>query len=328
MNFGVFNVLVTVGYIEWIPYLQLELVYGFGPSLYLYTKSLTDESFRLQKSDWWHFVLPFMEFVYNRTSLFRDGAISLSEHASSKPNVLFQIVQWGGILSVISYLICTIYLLINYKRWLKNHYSSLENRGLSWLQKPILIYTLFWIIWIPVRVTDILVFDDIIRPYYFNMGFLCLAVTTCWIGFKGYLTTQTNTVGFLHNQTPEHSPKIAQSDLLKIAKTLKQKMSVEKYYLDSDLTLFTFSKHVGYSKKEISKALNSCLHLNFHEFVNKYRVEAFKENIQREEYAHLSMLGVAFESGFGSKSSFNLVFKANTGLTPKKYKEQLSNNKS
>jgi len=167
-----------------------------------------------------------------------------------------------------------------------------------------------------------MVFEESMRPYYFNLGFLGLAATTCWIGFKGYLTASTKTEGFLQNPTT-NNPEPETAKLAETANRLKEAMEEKQYYLDSDLTLAAFSNATGYGQKEISKALNSTLQLNFHEFVNGYRIEAFKRNLELSEFSHLSLLGVALESGFGSKSTFNLVFKANTGMTPKKYKEQL-----
>lgn len=243
-------------------------------------------------------------------------------------NLLYQMVQWGGMISLVVYLALTFYVLLNYKKWLRNNFSNFENRTLLWLEKPVLIYLSFCIVWIPTRIIDILLLNETMKPYYFNIGFLSLAVITCWIGFKGYLTTHSSTVGFLKNKTTNPIQEFTEADLTTTAKSLQQKMLAEKLYLDSDLSLSAFSKSTGYSQKKISRALNHSLRLNFHEFVNNYRVDAFKQNLQKEEFAHLSLLGIAFESGFGSKSSFNLVFKSHTGLTPKKYKERLIKNKS
>ena len=327
-NYGTFHILLNSNGISWIPFLQLELLYGFGPSLFIYAKSLTDKAFTFKKAYLLHFLLPFLEFCYYRTAFFRNGAIGLSEPADSGLQVLFKIVQWGGILSILIYFMLTVALLITYRKWLKDHYSNFENKKLTWLEKPVLIYAVFWIIWIPTRVMDIFVLDDMARPYYFNLGFLVLALITCWIGFKGYLTAQSNTVGFLKIQKQKTKQKTDLSELQVIAEILQQKMIDEKHYLDSELTLATLAQRMGYPQKLISKALNSCLHLSFHEFVNAHRVEAFKKNMERDEYKHLSLLGVALESGFGSKSTFNLVFKSSTGQTPKKYKDQLLKNKS
>ena len=328
LNFGCFYILLIRGYTDWIPYLQLELIYAFGPSIYLYTKSLTDKSFQFQKQDWLHFALPLLELLYYRTPLFRNGAISLSKNVVTSENLLYQMVQWGGMISLVVYLALTFYVLLNYKKWLRNNFSNFENRTLLWLEKPVLIYLSFCIVWIPTRIIDILLLNETMKPYYFNIGFLSLAVITCWIGFKGYLTTHSSTVGFLKNKTTNPIQEFTEADLTTTAKSLQQKLLAEKLYLDSDLSLSAFSKSTGYSQKKISRALNHSLRLNFHEFVNNYRVDAFKQNLQKEEFAHLSLLGIAFESGFGSKSSFNLVFKSHTGLTPKKYKERLIKNKS
>ncbi len=328
LNFGNFNLMVAWGYTDWIPYLQLELIYGLGPSLYLYTKSLTDKSYRFQRHDWLHFMLPLLEFLYYRTSLFRRGAISLSANVETSENLFYQVVQWGGIISLTIYLSIAFYLLIEYKRWLGDHFSNLENRALLWLEKPLMIYLSFCVIWIPIRIIDILFFEEALRSYYFNLGFVSLATITCWIGFKGYLTTHINTVGFLKNQKTNPTHDFTASDLESTASTLQQLMLEEKYYLDHDLSLSSFAKKTGYPQKKISIALNNSLQLSFHEFVNNYRVEAFKQNLQNKKFAHLSLLGIALESGFGSKSSFNLVFKSSTGMTPQRYKQQFVDNKS
>ncbi len=328
LNFGSFNFLASWGYIDWIPFLQLELLYGFGPALFIYTKSLTDQSYRFTRIEWMHFVLPLLEFIYYRTSYFRNGAISLSEGAVTQENYIYQIVQWGGLVSLIIYLLLTVRLLLKYKKWLKDRFSNLQNRELDWLEKPVILYLVFCIIWIPTRSIDILFFSETLRNYYFNLGFLSLAMITFWIGFKGYITTHISSAGFVDNVKVSPKADVIDPDLPIIAKDLEEQMLSNAHYLDKDLSLNTFAKLTGYSQKEISKALNSCLKLSFHEFVNNYRVDAFKKNLEKKQFEHLSLLGLALESGFGSKSSFNLVFKSNTGITPKKFKEQLLKKKS
>ena len=58
---------------------------------------------------------------------------------------------------------------------------------------------------------------------------------------------------------------------------------------------------------------------NFNEFVNHYRVEAFKALAKDPAKAHITLIGLAYESGFNSKTVFNASFKKETGLTPKQY---------
>lgn len=328
INYGLHYLMLAAERTAWIPYLQLELLYGFGPALYLYTKSLTDTGFRWRRSQLIHFVLPALELFYYRTSLFREGSLGLAERAETAGQFVFQVMQWGGMLSVLGYLVATLFLLLRYRRWLTQHYSNLERRALGWLERPVILYAAFWLLWLPTRILDIVVFADTLRGYYFHLGFLAAAALTCWVGFKGYLTAHSHPQGFLAEPSLSPPTIAPDPDLSAVAETLRQKMAAERYYLESDLTLATLAKRMGFPQKEISRALNSVLHLSFHAFVNTYRVEAFKENLTKKEFAHLNLLGVALESGFGSKSSFNLVFKATTGLTPKQYQDRQAQKKS
>jgi len=97
-------------------------------------------------------------------------------------------------------------------------------------------------------------------------------------------------------------------------------MELSKQYLNPDLTLPQLAAELGISAHLLSQLINERFELNFFEFVNRYRVEAFKEKIADPRYANFSLLGIAFDCGFNSKSAFNRIFKKATGLTPSQYK--------
>lgn len=328
LNFAVFKILEPSTYYQWTFWLQLELLYGFGPSLFLYSKTLTDKSYQLRKIEWLHFLPVVIELIYYRLPLFRHGALNLAEKPESFGNWVFHIVQWGGLVSVLVYLFLIIRLLARYRHWIRDRHSNLENKELSWLEIPIVIYSFFWVLWVSLRIVDIIYYGDTLRPYYFNAGFLILSIITFWVCFKGYVSSKIGTSGFLNSPVPKPIMKIEQKELLSIAHDLQEKMKSEQFYLDSDLTLKKLAQQIGCSENTISKALNSCLGLSFHQFVNQYRIDAFKRNLERQELSHLNFLGIALESGFGSKSTFNLVFKKNTGITPKQYLDQVVREKS
>jgi len=71
----------------------------------------------------------------------------------------------------------------------------------------------------------------------------------------------------------------------------------------------------------LSQVINEQFNLNFFDFVNRYRVEVFKEKIKDTVFRNYSLLGIAFECGFNSKSAFNRIFKQATGLTPSQFKK-------
>jgi AraC-like DNA-binding protein len=148
-----------------------------------------------------------------------------------------------------------------------------------------------------------------------------VSAITCWIGFKGYIKTQTEVTGF--SKTPIKVE--AKSTNPKEAKKIVTLMDTQKPYLNPNLDLQKLSELVNMSMKTTSQIINHDLKTNFYEFVNKYRVKEFKYRLQQEDGDKFSLLGLAYECGFNSKSTFNHVFKKLTGQTPGEYAIQCKN---
>ncbi len=98
---------------------------------------------------------------------------------------------------------------------------------------------------------------------------------------------------------------------------LLRKMETECYYLNSTLSLKELADHIDLHPNKLSWLLNEKLDQNFYEFINSYRLKAFQTKALDPSFSHLSILGLAYESGFNSKSIFNHYFKKVTGQTPK-----------
>lgn len=105
-----------------------------------------------------------------------------------------------------------------------------------------------------------------------------------------------------------------------ILNTLKEILEKEKLYLRSDLSLSDLAERIGVSSNQLSQVINELLDKNFQRFINEYRVQEVKENITDPSR---TLLGIAMDSGFNSKSAFNRVFKDIVGQTPSQYKKSL-----
>jgi AraC-like DNA-binding protein len=101
-------------------------------------------------------------------------------------------------------------------------------------------------------------------------------------------------------------------------------MSEKKPHLDAELTLGKLSDSMKVSPEYLSGILNGRLNKNFFDFVNHYRIEAFKEMCRQPESQNLKIISLAYDCGFNSKATFNRVFKKATGLTPSEYAGQVS----
>lgn len=98
-------------------------------------------------------------------------------------------------------------------------------------------------------------------------------------------------------------------------------MNSENPYLNPGLTLRSLAEQIEIHPNQLSWLLNERLGVNFNEFVNEKRVEHFKRLAIDPDNAHISLIGLAYESGFNSKTVFNTTFKKMTGMTPGAYQK-------
>lgn len=101
-------------------------------------------------------------------------------------------------------------------------------------------------------------------------------------------------------------------------------MDEEKPYLDGDMTINDLSRRTGIPRHYITEVLNEKHGRNFFTFVNEYRVREVISRISDPKYQHYTILAIAFDAGFNSKSTFNTFFKAYTGKTPSAYRQERS----
>lgn len=69
----------------------------------------------------------------------------------------------------------------------------------------------------------------------------------------------------------------------------------------------------------LSKAINQGFGKNFNDFVNEYRISEVKDRLGKSDLDRMTLLGIALDSGFNSKATFNRAFKKYTGMTPNQY---------
>ncbi len=104
-------------------------------------------------------------------------------------------------------------------------------------------------------------------------------------------------------------------------------MEEDKMYVNPDLTIDILASELNIYKKYISQVVNEKFHLNFNNFVNKYRVKETQKLLLDPKNDILSIEGIATTAGFNSKSSFNTAFKKYTGLTPSYFRINARSNK-
>lgn len=150
--------------------------------------------------------------------------------------------------------------------------------------------------------------------------YIILAVAFLFYLFSFYLILQPESLLPLKQQQ-KYKTSSLNKDLIETYKTaLINAMEQDKLYTDPKLSIHKVSEKLNIPRQYISEVLNLHLNKSFLDFVNEYRIEAFIEKLQNDQYAHFTLLGIANEVGFNSKSTFNATFKKIKGLTPSEYK--------
>jgi AraC-like DNA-binding protein len=130
---------------------------------------------------------------------------------------------------------------------------------------------------------------------------------------------------WLDESAPESGESPAVKDreiqtLMGCCRRLREHMREEKRYKDPHLTLGRLAADLEIPRRTITDALNACMGQNFQSFINSYRIEAIREEIERPENADATLLSMAFAAGFNSKSAFNDAFRKFTGISPSTYR--------
>lgn len=125
-------------------------------------------------------------------------------------------------------------------------------------------------------------------------------------------------------QPYENTNLLTPEEVTKMSEDLKNKLRTEEAFLNSELTLRELAASINTSEKKLSFLLNQKMNTNFYELLNTYRVEKFKTEVKKDENKNLSIVGLALNCGFQSKSSFYRAFKSQVGSSPSKYLKENS----
>jgi len=302
-----------------------------GPFLYFYILTLVSGNRKLFWSDLLH-LMPFILFnSYILISSFYPGT-------SEKLNIERLTKQYDPPFLFLFFLILTAisgtaYFLLTIKQFRKldisifNNYSSTAHIDPDWLKKLVLIFGIVWTALISVTVIHH-IFNMFSMVFCTDGLFLSLSVFVILAGYFGLkqkviFSSEDIIVAADTTKTlPRYSgSRLSGSEAKQYAGKLTDHMISAKPYLNPELTLPQLASELRISSHYLSQVINEQFNLNFFDYVNRYRVEIFKERVADPAYRNFSLLGIALECGFNSKTAFNRIFKRATGITPSEYKK-------
>lgn len=294
---------------------------SIGPLFFLLVKSKYTLS--LKKLDYLHLILPCIQamvyfFIGFRSVEFKSN---LWEKTSfpiylTIESFLFPITLAGY--ALLSYSVLKRKTVGNYfwsgdlKKWLKKFALGILVIAGMELVFSLLDHTTL--------VTEFNLFPSVLIHSFILSAFVF------WVahnGLKQYFPLQVYT-----SKPSKEIPLVNNNELKKLVKNLRQLMERDKVFLNTDLNLKLLASYLDVSEKVCSYVLNKGVESNFNNFLNQYRVEAFKEKIQKGAYKAYTLTSIAYECGFESKSTFNRAFKLASGLTPSEFIKSYENSQS
>lgn len=307
----------------------VSLTLLFGPFFYFYVRSLIFGNSRLQRRDWFHFLPALIVFTRYLPYYFADKAI---KKAFILTPVNFQSFRYEHYEYLAIFIFCQVHLWIylfvinrfhkQHRQRVKDYYSNIESRNLNWIQFFISVFALVYIIFILVCI--ILIKYNYMVSY--NIVGFTVSISIFILGYRGLKQTAIITIPPQKTVKPE-STELAGELVQLLAPQFNMLMNEEKLFTDPELNLDDLAKRLGVTRNIMSQFINDCLKTNFYDYINRLRVEEMKRLLLDPDKEYLTIIALATEAGFNSKTSFNRTFRQYTGMTPSEFKQNLRSGK-
>lgn len=324
----------NISKLPWLIGWEMPFPLLHGPFLYLYLLFLT-ASPKHRARQLLHFAPALLCALSLAPILSSLPSEQRMDKKSWKPFLsYFELLIIAFTISGIVYLLLSLRLLYRHKQQVAQQFSSTEKISLNWLRYLIGGMSIIWLFVIFYPSPQLLYLS--VALFIFFLGYFGIRQTGIFVHKPEDPVTSTDIPALIEAVPPlplsqeQDEPKakyertgLTEPAALQIQEALKVMMQERQLYADPELTLGDLAKALDVHPAILSQVINEKEQKSFYEYINLLRVEAFKQLVQQPGSRQYTLLSLAFECGFNSKSSFNRNFKKITGLSPSAYlKEQ------
>lgn len=278
---------------RWLYFMPLFFSWGFGPVLYQYVRVRSNATGSLSR---WHFVPVAMQTVFY--------GVLMVQPLSTKS--WFWLTVHKPYTRYVEYYVACLLMLY----YLRRSWSIVrpQNPAEHWLSRSLIGLGVFY---------GVALIDPLVNALYLTPQATKFYLTAQVLPLLGYALALTG----LFFDPPELRSKSPNAIVVKpeYREQIRKAIEDDKLYQDPELTLASLAQHVGLSPNVISRTINAGFDQSFADFINTYRINEVKRRLAAGDAARLTVLGLALDAGFASKTTFKRVFKEQTGHTPKQY---------
>lgn len=333
------NYLYVAGHLVQFPrlrFIELVAVFLYGPLLYFYVVALTStQVFRLTLQRWLHFA-PFLASILLLIPYLRLSDASLVgmiyEGADPGPElggwaIGMPIVDALPRVLIGAYLVLGFLRLAQHGRNIREQFSLIEHISLIWLRNLLIAIGVLWVLYaIALAYGGAGPVEQLL-----NVVIVVVVYTLGYLGMRQpEIFKQQDSQEQVTSDTDERTwdkPKYERSALdaqmsATLFEELQTLMTDERPYLDAKLTLAQLAGQLAISTNYLSQIINQQTGSNFFDYINGHRVDAAKQILADPDKARLSVLTIAMDAGFNSKSAFYSAFKQHAHMTPSQFRQK------
>jgi len=304
-----------------------SVFFVLAPLVFLYIYSLCYKSFRIKLIHLLHSI-PFLLFmVYSVFSYYiQNNDVNINRSI----NWIFVENYWRifwlfNLMQIFIYIIFIFNTIQRFRIRIKNIFTEINKINLNWLFSLLILISCHWLFvatrsLISIINTEARVLIQLIDIFSIT---IFLVFTTILV-IRGL--HQIKMFPGIDYILKINGSKIDKMESEKYISELNSLINSEKPYLTPSLTIDELSEMLSIQSWKLSYLINHNYNKNFYNFINGYRIEEFKERITNPVNKKKTILELIYEVSFNSKSSFNDVFKKQTGMTPSQYKKHFLNN--
>ncbi|AYZ34807.1 helix-turn-helix domain-containing protein [Chryseobacterium indologenes] len=330
LNLAGHYMLLTGQYIKYPSFIFLGFILPvlYGPFLYVYVKKQTSpEPFS------WKYLLHFIPFLICNCMFLSfyaapfEERVEIFKHKGSGFETEMLLRLYFIYISGVAYVILSFRTLYLFRNKMVQQFSNTEKINFNWLLYLILWITLIW---------GLVLFSNT------DIIYGAVAVFILWLGYFGikqvqvfnqpalvFLLTENeiNTASevegkdFLPIEKKYQKSGLTEKSIEDIHVRLQKVLDEEKPFINPNLTLNELATLLEVHPNSLSQVINSVENKNFYELINQKRIEEFLQRISQPESKQYTLLSIALDCGFNSKTSFNRNFKKYTGVTPSEYQK-------
>lgn len=285
-----------------------------GPLIYFFVFKVTSPEHKFRLHDLFHLAPVFVAISAWLFEVPEKAKAGVTAYHTLFFHLLDAIIQALTFISVCAYLYVSHRRIGSFYRGGKFNNGDRYRLSLRWLHNFLGGFTLLWLLQVPFAAT-----------VHFYPLYLLLAAWVIWTAAIVILKPEislpaADRPSFLKPPTP--------SELRQKGIWLKSAVKSTYYYRDPELSLTSLAEKLGLTAHELSRIINTVLKKTFNDFINEFRVAEVIRKMQDPAHDRLTLLGIAYDSGFNSKATFNRTFRKMTGKSPAQYKNTLKKERS